>query len=98
MTMASYILPLTHGRTPATGILLAEVMKNTGRNKPPTEEPLRNRTCVVAARPLHDELVSARQLGGGVHVLVGGLLTAVLDVLPHRAGKQHTVLAHHSDL
>lgn len=56
------------------------------------------RTCVVAMWQVHDEVVGISHLGRSVHVLVGGILAAILDVLPHRTSKQQTLLAHHRDL
>lgn len=57
-----------------------------------------DRTCVVAIRQLRDEGVSAGQPCSSVHFLIGGVLAAILDVLPNRASKQDTILAHHSNL
>lgn len=44
-------------------------------------------TCVISLWQFHDEIMGTGQFGGPVHVLLGGIRAAILDVFPHRASK-----------
>ena len=51
---------------------------------------------LVAVRQMADEGIRARQPGRGLHFLVGGLQTAIADVVRHGAGKEVGILQHHA--
>ena len=51
---------------------------------------------LVALGQAADEAVRAGQLGGGLHLLVGGVQAAVADVVRHGAGEEVGILEHHA--
>ena len=53
---------------------------------------------VVAAGEGEDELVRFRGLGGGDHVVEGGVGDAESDVVPDRVGEEEALLEDHADL
>lgn len=59
--------------------------------------PLRQR-CLVALRQAMDELIGVRQPRRRHHFLIAGLQTAVSNIVPNRAAKQHRLLQRHTNL
>ncbi len=51
---------------------------------------------LITVRQVADEAVRSRQLGCGLHLLVGGIQTAIADVVCHSAGKEVGILEHHA--
>ena len=52
--------------------------------------------CVIALGQGHDEIVNPGRLGGGNHLLPGGVFPAVGDVFINGAGKQPGILEDHA--
>ena len=51
---------------------------------------------LITVRQVADEAVRSRQPGRGLHLLVGGVQTAIADVVCHRAGQEVGILQDHA--
>ena len=51
---------------------------------------------LIALGQVADELIGAGQMGGGLHLLIRCVQTAVADVIGHGAGKEVGILEHHA--
>ena len=53
---------------------------------------------MVSLWEFHDFVMDGSHLGRSVHIVISSVLKAVFDVLRDGPGKQHTLLAHDSNL